>query len=62
MQIGQIGTFRYLLRPGGATTTNAIRLLEYLSYPSEIVDNARTKAFGSQHGEPPAQTDHLRTE
>jgi DNA mismatch repair ATPase MutS len=39
--------FDYLMRPGKATTTNAIRLLEYLGYPREIVDKARTKAFGS---------------
>ena len=39
--------FDYLLRSGKATTTNAIRLLEYLSYPGEIVEEARTKAFGS---------------
>ena len=38
--------FDYLLRPGRATTTNAIRLLEHLHYPDEIVENARNKAFG----------------
>jgi len=53
--------FDYLLRPGKATTTNAIRLLEYLSYPGEIVDSARTKAFGSRGGETPPPPDHLRT-
>ena len=38
--------FDYRLRPGRATTTNAIRLLEHLHYPDEIVKNARSKAFG----------------
>ena len=52
--------FDYLLRTGKATTTNAIRLLEYLSYPSEIVVNARSKAFGSQHDEIPVPSDHVR--
>lgn len=37
--------FDYRLRPGRATTTNAIRLLEHLHYPDEIVENARSKAF-----------------
>ena len=37
--------FDYRLRPGRATTTNAIRLLEHLHYPDEIVENARRKAF-----------------
>ena len=43
--------FDYLLRPGKATTTNAIRLLEYLSYPGEIVEGARNKAFGGPGGD-----------
>jgi len=43
--------FDYNLRPGRATTTNAIRLLDHLSYPSEIVENARRQAFGPHDGE-----------
>ncbi len=44
--------FDYRLRPGAATTTNAIHLLELLEYPQEIVDNARQKAQkGSRRSE-----------
>ena len=34
--------FDYSLKPGRATTTNAIRLLEYLGYPVEITVKARS--------------------
>jgi hypothetical protein len=37
--------FDYRLRPGKATTTNAIRLLEYLGYPPEITRKAHDRAF-----------------
>ena len=33
--------FDYLLKPGPATTQNAIELLEYLGYPEEIVKQAK---------------------
>jgi DNA mismatch repair ATPase MutS len=32
--------FDYLLRPGIATTRNAIALLKHLGYPAEIIENA----------------------
>jgi hypothetical protein len=37
--------FDYLLQAGKATTTNAIRLLEFLRYPPEIVEDAQKAAF-----------------
>ena len=37
--------FDYQLRPGRATSTNAINLLEHLNFPDEIVENARRKAL-----------------
>jgi DNA mismatch repair ATPase MutS len=40
--------FDYRIRPGRATTTNAIRLLEYLGYPDVIVENARMKALAGK--------------
>ena len=40
--------FDYRIRPGKATTTNAIRLLDYLGYPKEIVEKARTKALDTK--------------
>jgi len=40
--------FDYHIRPGKATTTNAIRLLDYLGYPKEIVENARGKAAAAK--------------
>lgn len=33
--------FDYLLKPGIATTRNAIALLKYLGYPGEITENSR---------------------
>jgi DNA mismatch repair ATPase MutS len=33
--------FDYLLKPGIATTRNAIELLKYLGYPKEITENAQ---------------------
>jgi DNA mismatch repair ATPase MutS len=35
--------FDYLLKPGVATTRNAITLLEFLGYPEEIIRKAREK-------------------
>lgn len=32
--------FDYQIRPGSAKSTNAIRLLELLGYPKDIVENA----------------------
>lgn len=40
--------FDHLLKPGPASTTNAIALLRFLGFPAEIVDAAeRTRAAGS---------------
>ncbi|NQV34435.1 MAG: hypothetical protein HQ515_17200 [Phycisphaeraceae bacterium] len=42
-------TFDYKLRQGIATTSNAIKLLNYLDYPKEIVEKAAEIARGSKH-------------
>jgi DNA mismatch repair ATPase MutS len=40
-------TFDYKLRQGIATTSNAIKLLDYLEYPKEIIENATGIVKGS---------------
>jgi len=40
-------TFDYTLRQGIATTSNAIKLLDYLEYPKEIIENATGIVKGS---------------
>ncbi|MFC1760760.1 hypothetical protein ACFL6U_01615 [Planctomycetota bacterium] len=43
-EVGSLGLqFDYKLRPGIATTTNALKLLDYLNYPSEIVAQANQR-------------------
>lgn len=37
--------FDYTLKPGISSTSNAIKLLEYLGYPEEIYKNAHAKAY-----------------
>jgi len=39
--------FDYLLKPGVATTRNAVALLKYLGYPKEIIENASEKSNNS---------------
>lgn len=41
--------FDYTLRPGRATTTNAIRLLKTMGFPPEITQNASSLASGFQN-------------
>lgn len=36
-------TFDYLIKPGMATTQNAIDLLEYLGYPDDIINRAKNR-------------------
>jgi DNA mismatch repair ATPase MutS len=40
--------FDFRIRPGKATTTNAIRLLDYLGYPKEIIENAQASAVAAK--------------
>ncbi len=48
-QVGREGLrFDFKLKEGISSTRNAIKLLEYLQYPAEIIDKARSQGDGSR--------------